>query len=164
MQFEGNYMEKTWTLINTQLLLTGQTNLCWEWLQQRHRVTALVASGGSFQTVFFTALSTMWSDQLFHCHTCHQDPCCLHRDRIEPILPMSLCLAPQFVQIFTLLTASTLVLPQTSATQDLQVSFDLLSQFLVPLVPLWHRHRLPSPYHCKQGQAADGPHVCRRQI
>lgn len=45
-------MEKTWTLINTQLLLTGQTNLCWEWLQQRHRVTDLVASGGSFQSVF----------------------------------------------------------------------------------------------------------------
>lgn len=42
-----------------------------------------------FPERFFTALSTMWSDQLFHCHTCHQDPCCLHRDRIEPILPMS---------------------------------------------------------------------------
>lgn len=83
---------------------------------------------------------------------------------MNPYCQCPLCLAPQFVQIFTLLTASTLVLPQTSATQDLQASFDLLSQLLVPLVPLWHRHRLPSPYHCKQGQAADGPHVCRRQI
>lgn len=39
------------------------------------------------------------------------------RDWIEPTLPASLCPAPQFVQVFTLLTASTLVQPQTKASK-----------------------------------------------
>lgn len=77
-----------------------------------------------------------------------------HWQHPSVLLP-SFSLSPQFVQIFTLLTANTLIQPQTNAAQDLQANLDSLSQLLVLLWPR-PRPRLPPPYMCKQEPAADG--------